>query len=94
MLNRSYILAVDQGTTGSTALLCDKEGQVVSTAYREMHQLYPHPGWVEQDSRQLFRQSLAVGQEALQKAGVTITQVKGVGITNQRETTVVWDRHT
>ena len=66
----------------------------MSTAYREMHQLYPHPGWVEQDSRQLFRQSLAVGQEALQKAGVTITQVKGVGITNQRETTVVWDSHT
>ena len=94
MLNKSYILAIDQGTTGSTALLCDKEGRVVSTAYREMHQLYPHPGWVEQDSRQLFRQSLAVGQEALQKAGVTITQVKGVGITNQRETTVVWDRHT
>jgi len=94
MLNKSYILAIDQGTTGSTALLCDKEGQVVSTAYREMHQLYPHPGWVEQDPHQLFRQSLAVGQEALQKADVTITQVKGVGITNQRETTVVWDRHT
>lgn len=94
MLNKSYILAIDQGTTGSTALLCDKEGKVVSTAYREMQQLYPHPGWVEQDPRQLFRQSLAVGQEALRKAGVTITQVKGVGITNQRETTVVWDRHT
>ena len=94
MLNKSYILAIDQGTTGSTALLCDKEGKVVSTAYREMQQLYPHPGWVEQDPRQLFRQSLAVGQEALRKAGVTITQVRGVGITNQRETTVVWDRHT
>ena len=66
----------------------------MSTAYRDMRQLYPHPGWVEQDSRQLFRQSLAVGQEALQKAGVTITQVKGVGVTNQRETTVVWDSHT
>ncbi len=94
MPNKSYILAIDQGTTGSTALLFDKEGQVVSTAYREVHQIYPHPGWVEQEPKELFRTSLAVAQEALQKMGVAASQVKGVGITNQRETTVVWDRYT
>ena len=94
MPNKSYILAIDQGTTGSTALLFDEAGQVVSTAYREVHQIYPHPGWVEQEPKELFRTSLAVAQEALQKMGVAASQVKGVGITNQRETTVVWDRYT
>jgi len=94
MLSRSCILAIDQGTTGSTALLFDDEGQVVSTAYREVQQIYPNPGWVEQDAKELYRSSLTVAQEALQKAGITVSQVKVVGITNQRETTIVWDRHT
>ena len=94
MPSKSCILAIDQGTTGSTALLFDEEGRVVSTAYREVHQIYPHPGWVDQDAKELYRTSLTVAQEALQKAGMTVSQVKVVGITNQRETTVVWDRHT
>jgi glycerol kinase len=94
MPNRSYILGIDEGTTGSTALLLDEEGQVVSKAYREVHQIYPCPGWVEEDPQELFRTCLAVGREAMQKAGVTASAVKGVGITNQRETTVVWDRRT
>ena len=94
MPGEGYILALDQGTTGSTALLFDKEGQVVSSAYREVHQFYPQPGWVEQDPQELLRTSVAVAQEALQKAGVAVTHVRGLGITNQRETTVVWDRHT
>jgi len=94
MPNKSYILAIDQGTTGGTALLVDEEGQVVSTAYQEVHQVYPHPGWVEQDPRELYQTSLAVAQEALQKAEAAVYQVKGIGITNQRETTVVWDRYT
>jgi glycerol kinase len=94
MQSRSCILAIDQGTTGSTALLFNEEGRVVSTAYREVQQIYPHPGWVEQDAKELYRTSLTVAQEALQKVGMTVSQVKGVGITNQRETTIVWDRHT
>ena len=94
MPGEGCILALDQGTTGSTALLFDEEGQVVSSAYREVHQFYPQPGWVEQDPQELLRTSVAVAQEALQKAGVAVAQVRGVGITNQRETTVVWDRHT
>ena len=94
MSGKSYILALDQGTTGSTALLFDEEGQVVSNAYREVHQFYPQPGWVEQNPQELLRTSLTVAQEALQKGGVAVSQVRGIGITNQRETTVVWDRHT
>lgn len=94
MPSRSYILGIDQGTTGSTALLLDEGGQVVASAYQEVHQIYPHPGWVEEDPQELFQSCLAVGREAMQKAGVTAHAVKGVGITNQRETTVVWDRHT
>ena len=94
MQSRSCILAIDQGTTGSTALLFNEEGRVVSTAYREVQQIYPHPGWVEQDAKELYRTSLTVAQEALQKVGMTVSQVKGVGITNQRETTIVWDHHT
>ncbi|OGN92743.1 MAG: glycerol kinase [Chloroflexi bacterium RBG_13_50_10] len=94
MPGKGYILVIDQGTTGSAALLFDEAGQVVSTADREIRQIYPQPGWVEHDPKEIFRTSLDVAQEALQKAGVSASQVKGMGITNQRETTVVWDRHT
>ncbi|UCB43628.1 MAG: glycerol kinase GlpK [Dehalococcoidales bacterium] len=91
---KSYILALDQGTTGSTALLVDEEGQVVSKSYQEIQQIYPQPGWVEQSPNELFQTSLSVVLEAIQKVGVSISQVKGIGITGQRETTIVWDRHT
>ena len=94
MPGKGYILAIDQGTTGSTALLCNEEGRVVSCAHREVRQIYPQPGWVEHDPQELLQSSLAVAREALQKAGVSLSQVRGVGITNQRETTVVWDRYT
>jgi len=94
MPDRSYILAIDQGTTGSTALLFNKEGRVISSAYREVHQIYPQPGWVEHDPQELLGTSVAVAREALQKAGVDASQVRSVGITNQRETTVVWERNT
>ncbi len=93
MSNAGYILAIDQGTTGSTSLLFNKEGQVVSSATHEIRQIYPRPGWVEQDANELWESSLAVAREALEKANVPASQVKGLGITNQRETTIVWDRH-
>jgi glycerol kinase len=94
MPGKSYILVIDQGTTGSAALLFDELGQVVSSADREIRQIYPQPGWVEHDPVEIFQTSLAVAKEALQNAGLTTSQVKGLGITNQRETTVVWDRRT
>jgi glycerol kinase len=91
---KGYILVIDQGTTGSAALLFDEEGQIVSSADSEISQIYPQPGWVEHDPKEIFRTSLVVAQEALQKAGVSASEVKGMGITNQRETTVVWERRT
>jgi glycerol kinase len=94
MPGKSYILVIDQGTTGSAVLLFDELGQVVSSADREIRQIYPQPGWVEHDPVEIFQTSLAVAKEALQQAGVATSQVKGLGITNQRETTVVWDRRT
>jgi glycerol kinase len=94
MPGKSYILVIDQGTTGSAALLFDDSGQVVSSADREIRQIYPQPGWVEHAPVEIFQTSLAVAKEALQQAGATASQVKGLGITNQRETTVVWDRRT
>jgi len=94
MTDKNHILAIDQGTTGSTALLFDKGGRVLSSAYRELHQVFPRPGWVEHDPGELLSTSLAVAREALEKAGVGLSDVCGIGITNQRETTVVWDRHT
>jgi glycerol kinase len=94
MPGKSYILVIDQGTTGSAALLFDDSGRVVSSADREIRQIYPQPGWVEHDPVEIFQTSLTVAKEALQQAGVTASQVKGLGITNQRETTVVWDRRT
>ena len=92
MADKSYILAIDQGTTGSTALLFDSAGEVIGRAYREIHQIYPQPGWVEQSPAELAENSRAVMREALDKAGVPLKQVKGLGITNQRETTIVWER--
>lgn len=94
MSGKRYILVIDQGTTGSAAFIFDEEGQIVSSADCEIRQIYPRPGWVEHDPQEVFSTSLAVAREALQKAGVTAARVSGMGITNQRETTVVWDRLT
>ncbi|MDO9334002.1 MAG: FGGY family carbohydrate kinase, partial [Dehalococcoidales bacterium] len=94
MSGKNYILVIDQGTTGSTALLFGDDGEVMSRAYREIHQIYPQPGWVEQSPAELVDNSVAVLKEAIQKAGVSLKQIKGLGITNQRETTVLWERKT
>jgi glycerol kinase len=89
-----YVLALDQGTTGSTAILFDAAGQIVGRGYREIPQFYPQPGWVEHDPRDLWRQSLAAIAEAKAMAGVSDADIAALGITNQRETTVVWDSRT
>jgi len=91
---QNYILAIDEGTTGTTSLLINADGQVVSKAYREVHALYPQPGWVEEDAQELFQKAITGAHEAIQNTGIDISAGKGIGITNQRETTVVWDRHT
>jgi len=89
-----HILAIDQGTTGSTGLVFDERGRLLASAYREVKQIYPRPGWVEHDPMDLVDTSVAVAREAVRAAGVDVSGVRGIGITNQRETTVVWDRRT
>ena len=89
-----YILALDQGTTSSRALLFDRHGNVCGSAQQEFAQHFPQPGWVEHDANEIWRSQLAVAREVLLKTGVTATEIAAIGITNQRETTVVWDRAT
>jgi glycerol kinase len=87
-----YILALDQGTTSSRALLFDRGGNVVATAQRELTQFYPTPGWVEQEADEIWRAQLDVARDAMQLAGANVSDVAAIGIANQRETTIVWDR--
>ena len=89
---RDFVLALDQGTSSSRAILFDHEGTAVSTAQREFRQIYPQPGWVEHDPNEIWESQLAVAQEALKAAGATAANIAAIGITNQRETTVIWDR--
>jgi glycerol kinase len=89
-----YILALDQGTTSSRAMLFDREGNIVSVAQKEFRQIYPQPGWVEHDPQEIWSTQAGVAAEAVTRAGVNGTAIASIGITNQRETTIVWDRDT
>ncbi|WP_029150020.1 glycerol kinase GlpK [Microbacterium indicum] len=89
-----YILAIDQGTTSSRAIIFDKKGSIVSTGQKEHEQILPHPGWVEHDALEIWRNVQEVIGLALSRADVTRHQIEAIGITNQRETAVVWDRTT
>jgi glycerol kinase len=87
----SFVLALDQGTTGSTALVIDESGRVVGRGYREITQHYPQPGWVEHDPAELFERTIVAGREAIAAAGVAPSAIRALGLTNQRETVVAWD---
>jgi glycerol kinase len=89
-----YILALDQGTTSSRAIVFDHAGSIVSVAQKEFPQIFPKPGWVEHDPREIWSSQAGVAAEALMKANVHARDVAAIGITNQRETTLVWDRKT
>jgi glycerol kinase len=89
-----YILSLDQGTTSSRAILFDHAGSIVSVAQKEFPQIFPKPGWVEHDPRDIWSSQAGVAAEVLTKASVGAADVAGIGITNQRETTLVWDRFT
>ena len=90
----TYLLALDQGTSSSRSIVFDANGAIVAMAQQEITQIYPHPGWVEHDPLEIWRTQLATAREVLVKAGVSAREVRAVGITNQRETTVVWNRAT
>src|SRR5262249_61260617 len=88
------VLALDQGTTGSTALVVAEDGTVLARGYRELPQYYPHPGWVEHDPAEIWTTQLDAARAALHAARLAPREVAAIGITNQRETTLVWDRRT
>ncbi|HEY6503961.1 MAG TPA: glycerol kinase GlpK [Chitinophagaceae bacterium] len=89
-----FILALDQGTTSSRSMLFDKQGNIISVAQKEFKQVFPQPGWVEHDAEEIWSTQYGTMAEAVAKANITMRQVAGIGITNQRETTVVWERNT
>jgi glycerol kinase len=89
-----YILSFDQGTTSSRAIIFDKRGAIKAIAQKEFTQIFPQPGWVEHDGNEIWYTQLGVATEVILKAGLTIHDIVAIGITNQRETTLVWDRHT
>ncbi len=91
---KKYILALDQGTTSSRCILFDKSGNICSMAQKEFTQYYPKPGWVEHDPMETWSSQLAVAAEAIARLGAKAEDIEGIGITNQRETTIVWDRET
>jgi glycerol kinase len=90
----SHLLALDQGTSSSRAIVFDTRGQIVALAQREFRQIYPQPGWVEHDAKEIWASQLATAREALAKAGLDAGEIAAIGITNQRETTLVWNRTT
>src|SRR5438128_3054887 len=89
-----YILSLDQGTTSSRAILFDRAGSIISTAQKEFRQIFPRPGWVEHDPDEIWATQCNVAAEAILQAGLTARDIAAIGITNQRETTVVWNRRT
>lgn len=93
-MTQKYIMALDQGTTSARCILYDKKGKQISTAQKEFRQIYPHSGWVEHDAMEIWSTQIGVAQEAMLKIGCTYENIAAIGITNQRETTIVWDRVT
>ncbi len=91
---KKYILALDQGTTSSRAIVFDHHGKPVSVAQKEFTQIYPNPAWVEHDADEIWSTQAGVAQEAITRAGIDSSSLAAIGITNQRETTIVWDRRT
>jgi glycerol kinase len=93
-MSSSYILALDQGTTSSRAILFDHSGDIISLAQKEFTQLYPKPGWVEHDPEEIWSSQFSVMAEVMAKSNIKTTEIAAIGITNQRETVIVWDRET
>ena len=89
-----YIMSLDQGTTSSRCILFDKAGNICSSVQKEFRQIYPHPGWVEHDADEIWDTTLEVSRAAMAKLGIEAKDIAAIGITNQRETTVIWDKAT
>ena len=92
--DKKYIIALDQGTTSSRAIIFDKNMNIVSTAQKELTQIYPKPGWVEHNPLEIWSSQRSVLTEVIARSGISLKNVAAIGITNQRETTIVWDKNT
>ena len=90
----NYVAAIDQGTTSTRCMIFDRSGSVVSIDQKEHQQIYPQPGWVEHDALEIWQRTEEVIRGAMGKTAVSPHEIAAIGITNQRETTLVWDRHT
>ncbi|MFZ6843493.1 glycerol kinase GlpK [Undibacterium sp. RuTC16W] len=90
----TYLLALDQGTSSSRSILFDRAGTIVATAQQEFRQLFPQPGWVEHDAMEIWQSQLATCKEVLHKSGIATSEIAALGITNQRETSILWNRKT
>ncbi len=93
MMNKKFIMSLDQGTTSSRCIIFDRAGKIVSVAQKEFKQIFPAPGLVEHDATEIWNTQLVVAKEAVEKAGIDFIDIDSVGITNQRETAVIWDKH-
>lgn len=93
-MDKKYILALDQGTTSSRAILFDKEQNIISVSQKEFTQIYPKEGWVEHDPMEIWSSQYGVMTEAIAQSGISPEEIAAIGITNQRETTIVWDKNT
>ncbi len=93
-MTNKFILALDQGTTSSRAIIFNKSGEPVEISQKPFEQFFPKPGWVEHDPEEIWSSQISVAAEVIAKAGITGADIAAIGITNQRETTVVWDRET
>ena len=93
-MSKKYILALDQGTTSSRAIIFDRNGAIISSSQKEFKQIYPHPGWIEHDPVEIWETQLNAAIEAIKSSHADPSEIAGIGITNQRETTVLWDRNT
>ena len=93
-MDKKYILSLDQGTTSSRAILFDKDANIVKTAQKEINQIYPHSGWVEHDPMEIWAVQASVASEAIESIGISPSEIAAIGITNQSETTVVWEKIT
>ena len=91
---KKYLLALDQGTTSSRCIIFSRDGKILSVSQKEFRQIFPCEGWVEHDANEILDTQLFVARDAISKLGILPSEIYGIGITNQRETTIVWDKNT
>ncbi|MEH6408237.1 MAG: FGGY family carbohydrate kinase, partial [Leeuwenhoekiella sp.] len=93
-MDKKYVIAFDQGTTSTRTILFNRQGEIVAVSQKELKQHYPQSGWVEHDANQIYNDQRWTFEDVLQKTNIPLEEIAGIGITNQRETTIVWDKTT